>query len=68
MATEEPLVIVANTSTEEQEFACYIRYAKDYGYVAHTVIVENRHGSISLHDVPMSKITKMRERFQVMLD
>jgi len=67
MRNGEPLVIVAITSTEEREFDSYLRYANEYGYMAHSVIVENRHGSRSVHCVPASKMAKMRDRFQVEL-
>lgn len=63
----EPLVIVSNTSCRNREIKPYKEYAKENGYRVHTVIVENRHGEVSVHDVPEETITKMRERFQIQL-
>ena len=67
MESGEALVIVANTSTGAWEFSGYIAEAAKNGYMVHTVIVENRHGSKSVHGVPSSKVAEMRQRFEITL-
>jgi predicted kinase len=67
MVDGAPLVIVANTSTQPWEFSGYAEEGKRNKYTVHTVVVENRHKSKSIHDVPASTISKMRSRFDVAL-
>ena len=45
-------IAVANTFTQEWEMAPYFKMAERYGYQVTTIIVENRHGSKSIHNVP----------------
>lgn len=61
------VVAVHNTFTREWEFQNYIDYALENNYRVHTVIVENRHGSLSLHNVPDEAIHKMKNRFNIKL-
>jgi predicted kinase len=61
------LITVANTFTQEWEMKPYIDMAEGYGYNVHSLIVENRHGSSSVHDVPEETIERMRHRFEVEL-
>lgn len=60
-------VAVCNTFTQEWEMKPYFNLAKDYGYVVHSLIVENRQGTKSIHNVPAETIEKMKERFQIQL-
>ena len=60
-------VVVSNTFTQEWEMESYFNIAKKYGYTVSTVITENRHGGINVHDVPNETLEKMRNRFQVKL-
>ena len=60
-------VAVANTFTREWEMENYFNLAKEYQIPVFAVIVENRHGSESIHDVPQDAIDRMRKRFQVKL-
>jgi len=53
-------VIVSNTSTTEKEVEVYRK-------IAVSIIVENRHGNKSIHDVPEYTMTAMRNRFSVKL-
>lgn len=57
-------IIIANTNTKESEMKPYIDFAKKYGYKVSTLIVENRHGSKNIHDVPDSTIEKMANRIK----
>lgn len=45
-------IIVSNTSTTEKELAPYLDLAEKYGYRVVSLVVENRHGGNSIHDVP----------------
>lgn len=60
-------VIVSNTSTTEKELAPYLDLAEHYGYRVTSMIIENRHGNKSVHDVPEETMDKMRNRFSVKL-
>ena len=61
------LIVVSNTFTMEWEMMPYIALAKQYGYMVHTIIVENRHGSENTHDCPKPTIDKMKQRFEISL-
>ena len=65
--TGEEVIVVDNTNTQYKEFEWYDLNAVNHGYRIRHIIVENRHGSISSHDVPYSTIQKMRSRFEVIL-
>lgn len=62
-----PEIAVSNTFTQEWEMEDYFKLAEQYGYKVVSLIVENRHGSKSVHDVPEETICKMKERFNVKL-
>lgn len=60
-------IFVANTFVEEFELDFYFELAKTYGYSVYTIIVENRHGSKNVHDVPEESIEKRRKKFSIKL-
>jgi len=64
--SKSPLVI-ANTFTQEWEMQSYYELAIKYGYIVHSVIVENRHGSTNVHNVPADKLEQMKNRFEIKL-
>jgi|AntRauTorcE11897_2_1112592.scaffolds.fasta_scaffold82925_2 predicted kinase len=67
MGMEAPKIAVHNTFTREWEFEEYLRLAKTHGYEVHTIIVENRHGGSTVHDVPQKAVESMRDRFEIKL-
>ena len=67
MQDNEGLIVVHNTFTKDWEMSHYFDLARKYGYAVHTIIVENRHGSRNVHDVPLDSIEAQRERFSVTL-
>ena len=67
MEDGETKIVVANTFTQDSEMSEYYSLAENYNYRVHSLIVENRHGNISLHDVPPETIEKMKQRFSVKL-
>jgi hypothetical protein len=67
MASNEPIIGVANTFTMEWEMDVYYRLAEHFGYRVHTIIVENRHLSNNVHGCPEEMVEIMRNRFNVQL-
>ncbi len=60
-------IVVHNTFTEEWEMQPYFDLAEKYGYNVYTIIVENRHKSKSIHNVPDYVIKAQRDRFEIVL-
>lgn len=60
-------VVVANTSTTAWEVQRYEELARVTNSRLISIVVENRHGGQSIHDVPKETIHKMRERFELKL-
>lgn len=60
-------VVVSNTSTTEKELKPYLDLAEKYNYRIVSLIVENRHGNKSEHNVPETTIQKMKDRFSIKL-
>lgn len=60
-------IAVTNTFTQQWEMQPYLYLAEKYGYTVHSIIVENKHGNKSIHNVPEGTIEKMRKRFEVKL-
>ena len=60
-------IVVCNTFTELWEMEPYFILAKDYDWYIHTIVVENRHGSNNVHDVPQKNIDEQKERFKIVL-
>ncbi len=67
MMEDTPKIFVANTFTQEKEIKPYQELAKKYGYRFVSVVVENRHGSKSIHNVPEGTVEKMKDRFSIQL-
>jgi hypothetical protein len=64
MKDEQPTVVVSNTLTSEKELKPYIELAEKYGYQIVSLIVENRHGNKSIHDVPDETLERMEVRLK----
>ncbi len=52
MASNIKKIIVSNTSTTEKELKPYFTLAEEFGYQVISLVVENRHGNDSIHEVP----------------
>ena len=61
-------VIVSNTMTSQKEVKEYEDLAKKLNVKFVSLILENRHKGKSIHDVPISSIQKMKERFDIKLN
>ena len=59
--------IVSNTMTTNDEILEYQNLAKQINVKFVSVVLENRHNGISVHDVPKDSIKKMNERFDIKL-
>jgi len=62
-----PKICVANTSTTERELKPYYDLAKKYGYKVYSIVVENRHNGVDIHNVPIETLEKMEKRFNIKL-
>ena len=60
-------IVVSNTATTEKELKPYYDLAEKYDYKVVSLIVENRHGSKNVHNVPDEKLEQMKNRFSVKL-
>lgn len=58
-------VAVSNTFTTEYEMYNYIKFCQDNNIPFTTIIVENRHGNSSVHNVPEKTMNNMRSRFSI---
>jgi len=56
-----PLVILANTSTQEREISWYMDTATDCGYQIFSVVLENRHGNKDIHNVPQNTLDRQEK-------
>ncbi len=76
MKHTDGIIIVDNTNTTTEEMWPYVDFTNrvneellpDQQFRIHTIIMENRHDGISVHDVPSSTIDKMHDRFCLSLD
>ena len=59
--------IVCNTMTTIDEVLEYQNLAKEMGVKFVSIILENRHKGVSIHDVPEETIEKMNKRFDIKL-
>ena len=60
-------IVVHNTFTMNWEMKAYFDLAEKYGYNVYTFVMENRHKSDSIHDVPEDVIQAQRDRFEIVL-
>lgn len=58
-------IVISNTFTQAWEMQPYFDMAQKYGYRVYSLVVENRHGGESIHNVPKEKIEEMARRFNV---
>jgi predicted kinase len=57
-------IVVSNTLTSEKELKPYIELAEKYEYRVVSVIIENRHGNKSTHNVPEETLDRMEDRLR----
>jgi len=61
------LIIIANTNTTEKELKPYFNLADEFDYKIYSLILENRHGGVNVHDVPEETLIKMKNKFSIKL-
>lgn len=57
-------VILHNTNTSEKEIKPYIELANHFGYKVVSLVVENRHGSSNVHDVPDTTLERQERKLR----
>lgn len=67
MSAKTPYIIVSNVSRAAKDVDWYQEEATKRGYEFVSLIVENRGGRKSIHDVPDKSIENMRRKFDVRL-
>ena len=67
MLASEQKIVVSNTFTQEWEMKTYFDLAGKNGYKVFSIIVENRHGGETVHNVPKETLEKMKNRFEIKL-
>lgn len=60
-------IVVSNTFSQDWEMQPYFELAKEYGYMVHVLIKENRHEGKNVHNVPEEKLEQMKNRFELKL-
>lgn len=60
-------IIVSNTTTTDKEVRVYEDLAGEHGYKVVSIVVENRHGSSSIHDVPPETLAAQRLKLRASL-
>lgn len=58
------LVVVHNTFTRESELSRYTDRAEAMGVQVFVIVVENRHGNTSVHNVPEATLLKQKQRLK----
>jgi predicted kinase len=60
-------IVVSNTFSQDWEMQPYFELAKEYDYMVHVLIKENRHEGKNVHNVPEEKLEQMKNRFELKL-
>lgn len=60
-------VIICNTSVNAKDLVPYTNMAEKYGYKVFSIIVENRHGGVNVHNVPEETLQRQEKNFDVKL-
>jgi hypothetical protein len=67
MEDEISTIFITNTFTQEWEMKSYYELAEKYGYTVYSIISENRHNGVNVHNVTEDKLKIMKERFEIKL-
>jgi len=60
-------IAVANTFTMEWEMSDYYALAKEFDFTVFSIVVENRHGGVNIHNCPVEAMDRMEGRFELKL-
>jgi predicted kinase len=67
MKKQATVIVIDNTNVKARDLVPYNDLARQFGYMVHTIIVENRHGGKNSHDVPEDAINRLRAKFDIQL-
>ena len=67
MKKQAPRIVIDNTAVKARDLVPYQDLARQFGYMVHVIIVENRHGGKNSHGVPEDAIDRLREKFDIQL-
>ncbi|MGZ3883549.1 MAG: ATP-binding protein [Bacteroidia bacterium] len=62
-----PKIFVDNTFTLEWELEPYFKLASEFDYRVFVLTVENRHDGKNIHDISDEQLTKMAQKYRVVL-
>jgi predicted kinase len=65
--TQGNTVVISNVNARTREMKIYEELAEKYEYQVFHIVVENRHGNKSIHNVSDDLLEKMRARFKISL-
>jgi len=57
-------IVVANTNTTEKEISSYTQMALANGYQVFSIVLENRHGSKDVHNVPDDVLKRQEQNLR----
>lgn len=57
-------IMVHNTFTTEKELKPYLEMAEKHEYEVTSVVMENRHGNVSVHNVPEATVLNQKQRLR----
>ncbi len=63
----EPRIFLDGVFDEVGHFEKFVTLAKGNGYRVFSIVVENRHGSVSSHNVPPETMERFRTNFDIQL-
>ena len=63
-----PNIIVHNVMSEGWEYKSFLKLAEEFGYTVFSLVVEDRHGSGSVHTIPQQSLNRAEERFKIQLN
>ena len=67
LKNKTPYIVISNTSAETAHIEAYQAPAVDAGYRFVSLIVENRHGKVSVHGVPDKTMQNIKNKFAISL-
>ena len=60
-------IVIDNTNVKARDLVPYTDLARQFGYMVHTIIVENRHGGVNSHGVPQEALERLEAKFDIKL-
>jgi predicted kinase len=67
MVASAEVIFVANTFVKKKSLKEYYKLANTYDYEVFSIIVENRHLGVNVHDVSTDILNEMKDKFDIQL-